>query len=113
MKVRRIIIALVAIAGALAAQPVVNSVLNNASYALPGLPNGGIAQGSIFAVFGTGLGGNDLAQQPSYPLQKTLNGTSIKVTVNGTTVDAIPIYTLAKQVGAVLPSNTRRSGPAR
>jgi uncharacterized protein (TIGR03437 family) len=106
MKVRRIIIALVAIAGALAAQPVVNSVLNNASYALPGLPNGGIAQGSIFAVFGTGLGGNDLAQQPSYPLQKTLNGTSIKVTVNGTTVDAIPIYTLAKQVGAVLPSNT-------
>jgi uncharacterized protein (TIGR03437 family) len=83
-----------------------NAVVNNASYAPRGLPTSGIAQGSIFAIFGTNLGGGTLAQQQSYPLSKALNGTSIKVTVGGTSVDAIPIYTVANQVGAVLPSNT-------
>lgn len=87
-------------------RPGADGVVNNASYAPRGLPNSNIAQGSIFAVFGDNLGPATLAQQPSYPLQKTLGGTSIKVTVGGVTVDAIPIYTVKSQVGAVLPSNT-------
>jgi uncharacterized protein (TIGR03437 family) len=93
-----------------AAQPTIRStpdgVVNNASYSPRGLPNSSIAQGSIFAVFGSNMGGASLAQQPSYPLQKTLAGTAVKVTVGGTSVDAIPIYTVATQVGVVLPSNT-------
>ena len=38
----------------LAAQPVVyeGGVVNNASYALPGLPNAAIARGSMCAIFG-------------------------------------------------------------
>lgn len=83
-----------------------DGVVNNASYVPRGLPNSSVAQGSIFAIFGSNLGPATLAQQPSYPLQKTLGGTSVKVTVGGTPVDAIPIYTVAGQVGAVLPSNT-------
>lgn len=86
------------------AQPVVTGVLNNASYMLPGLPNAAIAQGSVFAIFGTGLGPAALAQQPSYPLQKVLGGTAVKVTAGGKDYDAIPIYTVASQVGAIMPS---------
>jgi uncharacterized protein (TIGR03437 family) len=82
------------------------AVVNNASYAPAGLPNSAVAQGSIFAIFGSNLGPANIAQQPSYPLQRTLAGTSVRVTVGGTTVDAIPIYTVSSQVGAVLPSNT-------
>jgi uncharacterized protein (TIGR03437 family) len=90
------------------AQPTIapGGIYNSASYNPSGLPNGDIAQGSVIAIFGSNLGPANVAQQPSYPLQTTLAGTSIKITVNGTTVDAIPIYTLAGQVGAVVPSRT-------
>ena len=85
-------------AGAVA-QPVVSSsgILNGASYALPGLPNAGIAQGSIFIVFGQDLGPATIAQVSHFPLPTSqgLAGTSIKITVAGTTVDAIMLYTLA------------------
>jgi uncharacterized protein (TIGR03437 family) len=87
-------------------RPGPDGIVNNASYAQRGLPNSGIAQGAIFAIFGDNLGPANLTTQPSYPLQKTLGGTSVKVTMGGTTRDAIPIYTIQGQVGAVLPSNT-------
>jgi hypothetical protein len=38
------------------AQPIVRAALNAVSYTAPGLPGSGIAQGSIFAVFGSNLG---------------------------------------------------------
>src|SRR5438309_11572263 len=78
----------------------VSAVLNGASYALPGLPNAGIAQGSILIVFGQNLGPAAIVQVNKFPLptSQCLAGTSIKVTVNGTTVDAIMLYTLATQV---------------
>lgn len=90
------------------AQPSVptGGALNSASYAYVGLPNSGIAQGSIFVVFGTNIGPTTLQQVQAFPLQKTLAETSIQVTVNGTTVDALPLYTSATQVAAMLPSNT-------
>ncbi|MBZ5724251.1 MAG: hypothetical protein LAP87_04575 [Acidobacteriia bacterium] len=81
-------------------------VVSNATYAARGLPNSGIAQGSIFAIFGTNLGPAALTQQPSYPLNTTLGGTSVKVTVGGVSKDAIPAYVLATQIGAILPSDT-------
>jgi uncharacterized protein (TIGR03437 family) len=92
------------------AQPAIASlgIRNGASYALPGLPNSGIAQGSLFIVFGQNMGPAKIVQVSSYPLPTSagLAGTSIQVTINGTTVDAIMLYTLATQVAAVLPSST-------
>src|SRR5438105_15012762 len=97
------------------AQPAIGSggVLNAASYAFEGLPNSAIAQGSIFVVFGTALGppppSGQVATSASFPLPTVLpasTGTSIDVTVNGTTVHALMIYTSPTQIAAVLPSNT-------
>src|SRR5262249_4835970 len=74
-----------------AAQPSVtkNGVLNAASYSIVGLPNSSIAQGSMFIVFGTKLGATSDLSTLSFPLPTTLLGTSVKVTVGSTSVDAI------------------------
>jgi uncharacterized protein (TIGR03437 family) len=95
-------------ASQLAASPTFTGVVNPASNIPPGLPNYGIAQGSIFVAYGAGLGPASLVQASSLPLPSTagLAGTSITVTVNGTTVAAPMIYTLQSQVAAVLPSTT-------
>ena len=62
-------------------------IVNAASYRRVGLPNSGIAQGSIFLVFGSNLGPAQLTTDPDFPLGTSLAGTSIKVTVNAVTVD--------------------------
>src|SRR5579862_3120596 len=83
-----------------------SGVLNAASYAYPGNPNGAIAEGSMFNIFGTGLGPQNIVGATSLPLQQNLAGTSVSVTVNGTTVQCYMLYTLATQIAAILPSNT-------
>lgn len=85
-----------------------NGIRNGASYALPGMPNAGIAQGSIFVIFGDNMGPAALVQVSQFPLPTSqgLAGTSVKITVGSTTVDAIMLYTLKTQVAAVVPSNT-------
>lgn len=92
------------------AQPAIAGlgVRNGASYALPGLPSSSIAQGSIFVIFGQRLGPEQKVDVDRFPLPTAngLAGTSIQVTVAGTSVDAIMLYTLSTQVSAVLPSNT-------
>ncbi len=92
------------------AQPVVSAggILNAASYALTGLPNSGIAQGSLFIVFGSGLGPPAISQVGAFPLPTAagLSGTSIKVTVNNVALDVPMVYTLATQIAGVLPSKT-------
>ncbi|MBC8166330.1 MAG: hypothetical protein H7Y20_10710 [Bryobacteraceae bacterium] len=106
MKVYFRIIGLSALAAcAASAQPVVSAALNNASYALPGQTNSGIARGSLFAVFGTGLATSNLTAT-AFPLSANMGGTSVRVTVGTTSVDALMIYTTAGQIGAMLPSNT-------
>ncbi len=80
-------------------------VLNTASYLLDGLPNSGIAQGSMFVVFGENMGPAELVQAP-VPLPTELAGTSVQVSVGGTTVDALMFFSFATQLAAVLPSNT-------
>ena len=94
-------------AGTAAAQPTVpaGGVVNVASYTPVGLPGSGIAQGSIFTVFGSNLGPANITYA-SYPLPTQLAGTSIQVTVGGVTVNAIMIYSAAGQVAAILPSST-------
>ncbi|HXI44545.1 MAG TPA: hypothetical protein VNH83_31465 [Bryobacteraceae bacterium] len=98
-----------------AAQPAIGTggVLNAASNALSGLPNSAIAQGSIFLVYGTGLGpppptGAPVTYAP-FPLPKVVpapSGTSIRETVGNTAVDALMIYTSPAQIAAILPSQT-------
>jgi uncharacterized protein (TIGR03437 family) len=105
---RHIALLLVAGASMVMAQPSVSNggVVNIASYAPVGLPNSSIAQGSMFAVFGSNIGPSTLQQVSSFPLPQALGGTSIQVTVGGTTVNAYMIYTSASQVAAIMPSNT-------
>jgi uncharacterized protein (TIGR03437 family) len=81
-------------------------VYNTASYVPAGLPGAGIAQGSLFVVFGSNMGPGNLAAASSYPYPTSLNGTSMSVTVSGTTVKPYMVYTSAGQVGGLMPSNT-------
>jgi uncharacterized protein (TIGR03437 family) len=91
------------------ATPTIGALSNNYSYTLPGLPNYGIAPGSIFVIFGTNLNSQAFSglQSSGAPgLQTTLNGTSISVTVNAVTTQPFIYYASATQVAAVLPSTT-------
>lgn len=109
------------------AQPVVKQVSNAASesLALTGtqgdwetLPDASIAQGSYFSVYGTGFGVASSTCATNYyncywkpyPLPTSLQGTSVSVTVSGTTVSAYIEYAAQSsggaQINAVLPSNT-------
>ena len=90
------------------AQPVITStdVENSASFLVQGLPGSGIAQGSIFTIFGTGVGPATLVQAGSLPLQTSLGGTSVTVTVGGQTVKAYILAAVSYQVNALLPSTT-------
>jgi uncharacterized protein (TIGR03437 family) len=83
------------------AQPVVpaNGVMNAASYGVLQATGAGIAPGSIFVVFGSGLG-PEMLLRSEYPLKTDLAGTSIRI---GET-PAFLLYSLATQVAAVAPS---------
>lgn len=87
--------------------PIPAAVVNAASSVTPGLPNGDIAEGSIFVIFGTGMGPNGLQQVTSYPLPTSqgLAGTTVRATIGSVDRDCIMIYTSANQVAAILPSN--------
>lgn len=80
-------------------------ILNAASFAGPGIPNGAIARGSVFSIFGRSLGPAAGAQVSAFPLGTAFQGVSIRVTQGATVVDAIPIYVAAGQINAILPSN--------
>ena len=88
------------------AQPAITNVTNAASYAANGLPGAGIAQGSIFVVFGRNMGPASLVQSGlPRPTAAGLAGTRVRITVNATNYDAPMIYTSAGQVAAIMPSN--------
>lgn len=88
------------------AQPQIYTVMNSASYA-----ERQIAQGSIFVVFGYGIGPAQLQQSSSYPLPTQLAGASIQVISGGTVLDCPMLYVSSSQAAAILPSNTPL-GPA-
>jgi uncharacterized protein (TIGR03437 family) len=103
---QRLFLAFIMAAATLAAQsPLLNLVVNAASGIPPGSPNAGIAQGSLFRLWGVGLGPSTL-QMASPPLPPTLSGTSITVTVSGVTITAPMYFVGIGQVSGVLPSNT-------
>ena len=88
------------------AQPIIFSAVNSASY-----ENSMIAPGSIFTVFGFGIGPEQLQSASTYPLPERLAGTSIQVTAGSTVLNCPMIYASLKQSAAILPSNTP-AGPA-
>jgi uncharacterized protein (TIGR03437 family) len=90
------------------AQPVISpgGVVNAASYIRSGFPNSGIAQGSLFVIFGRDLGPAELRSFSGLPKPTSLAGTSVRVTAGGATVDAFLYYTSSSQVAAILPSRT-------
>lgn len=94
--------------GAANAAPAITMLQNNYSFLLPGVPNYGIAPGSLFVILGTGLSVDQPAalQSSAAGLPTTLNQTSVAVTVNGTTTHPALYYTSATALGAVLPSTT-------
>jgi uncharacterized protein (TIGR03437 family) len=89
--------------------PFIYWVQNNYSLLLPGVPNYGIAPGSLFTIQGLNLSGNSAAvlQSSAAPgLPTTLNQTSLSATVNGVTTTPVLYYTSEAAVAAVLPSTT-------
>jgi uncharacterized protein (TIGR03437 family) len=84
--------------------------VNAANYRVPGMPGAGVAQGSIFILYGTFLGPGSLVQANSLPLPITLGDTSVTVTVGAVTLNCYMIYSSADQVAMVLPSNTPVGG---
>lgn len=101
---------LCALAVAIPCARAVPAILNNASYAKDGALNRAIAQGSVFTIFGSGLGPATIAQVQTYPLPTDLVGTSVKVSILGRTVVAYPLYVTDGQVGPFLPSSALGSG---
>jgi uncharacterized protein (TIGR03437 family) len=101
----------------LAAGQAVTSVVNAASNipgtittsstTASGLPNAGIAQGSIFIVYGASLGPNNIAVEPVPFQDMNVGGTSMAVTAaNGQVINVPMYYASATQVAGLLPSNT-------
>src|SRR5260370_30317671 len=110
---RLLAIALVLISSALG-QPVISGIVNAARYAsAPNDTSGNrignniIAQGSIFAVFGSGMGPATLTFAAGLPLPTSVpdaNGTSIAISGGGKTVNAYMVYTSAGQPSPILTS---------
>lgn len=82
-----------------------HQVINAASYYAPGLPGGSIAQGSLFSIFGSGLGPSQGVSQNSFPLTTSFSNVSVQITQGSTTVNAIPVYVSQSQINAIMPSN--------
>jgi uncharacterized protein (TIGR03437 family) len=88
--------------------PTIAAAVNNYGGIAPGLPNYGIAPGSLFALYGTSLAAAATSLQDSRPpgLQTTLNNVTVTVTVGGSSVTC-PLYSVSPtQIDAVLPGNT-------
>ncbi len=93
----------------LAAQPVISAIENNYSYIPAGLPNYGIAQGSIFVIFGQNLAPATSGLQ-SVPLKATLSGVSVQFSVQGVMTQALLYYVTPTQIAGILPSATPAKG---
>jgi uncharacterized protein (TIGR03437 family) len=93
--------------GAAFAQPAIfyRGIVNSANYAGSGLPSGGVAQGSLFTIFGSSLGPTTGVSAPGYPLNATLQGVSISLTQGATQLTVYPLYVSAGQIDAIMPSN--------
>ena len=91
----------------LSAQPTVflRGIVNAGSSAPAGLPSGGIARGSLFTIYGSGIGPPTGVSATTYPVGTSLAGVTINIIQGSTQVSALPVYVSAGQVNALMPSN--------
>ncbi|HEY4361753.1 MAG TPA: hypothetical protein VGN17_12315 [Bryobacteraceae bacterium] len=80
-------------------------IVNAATSAPGGLPNGSIALGSFFSIYGNLLGPAQSSKAQSFPLSTTLANVSITVGQGTAAVKAFPYYVSAGLIDAILPSN--------
>lgn len=82
MRVTPLAVVTLAVISLVRAQAVIDAggIVNNASYRKASVPESGIAQGSLFAVFGEKLGPPEVFVAGAWPLQGSLAGTSVEVT---------------------------------
>jgi len=105
-------VALLCAASAALAQPAVsaNGMVNAASAVQAGLPNGDVAQGSIFSIYGNNMGpAAPGVSATSFPLPSSqgLGGVTVQIQDSaGATRYAILLFVSAGQINAVLPSAT-------
>ncbi|HTW67555.1 MAG TPA: hypothetical protein VME17_23210 [Bryobacteraceae bacterium] len=102
----RITLAMLIAVTAYGQKPIISyrGIVNPASYMPPGLPAGGIAQGSQFSIFGKNIGPSS-SPALAYPLQTTLGSVSVTITQGKTSVSAYPVFVSPGQVNAILPSD--------
>ncbi|HHN72992.1 MAG TPA: hypothetical protein ENK13_02780, partial [Thermopetrobacter sp.] len=92
--------------GAAAPRIGAGGVVGGARYLPDWHPQGGIAQGSIFVIFGQDLGPENLEVVKEFPVPAELAGTRVQVVAGGVTLDCPVIYTSAGQAAAIMPSKT-------
>jgi uncharacterized protein (TIGR03437 family) len=97
--------AVAGLATAAQAQPKIAGLTNNYSFIPSGMPNYGIAQGSIFVIFGENLAQVSTPVQ-GVPLPLSMGGVSLSVAVGSATTQPILYYISPSQIGAILPSTT-------
>ena len=86
-------------------QPSLQGIVNAASNIQIRLPNAPIAPGALFVIYGSGLGPDNMVQSLTFPISTSLSGTSVRIDMNGTIVNAPVVYTSARQLAAIMPSN--------
>jgi uncharacterized protein (TIGR03437 family) len=82
-----------------------HGIVNAASFAAPGLPNGSIAEGSLFTIFGSAIGPSSSVTASRFPLGTTLAGVSITVSQGTAQLAAIPVFVSQNQIDALMPSD--------
>jgi len=104
---KQLVFCVLTVAAASAAPAIrTGGVVNAATNTPLGTQGSGIAQGSYFAIYGTGLG-PDTSASGSVPYPSTLGGASVSITPSGgPAVPAFLTYAQAGQINAILPSNT-------
>ncbi len=82
-----------------------NGIVNSASFMNRILAAGPIARGSIFTIFGGGIGPAVGVAVTSFPLGTELGGVRIRVFTLDGEVEAIPLFVSAGQINAIMPSD--------
>ncbi len=101
-----VFVAIVSFPHSMDAQSIGPFISNNYNYVQPYMPNYGIAQGSIFVIAGAPENMTESTASQGVPLQTTLAGVMVTVTVGNITTQAIPYYVSPSQITAILPSRT-------
>ena len=82
-----------------------DGIVSAASFVNCVMPAGGIAQGSIFTIFGSDIGPDPAVAVSSFPLGTELGGVEIRVFTATTEYRAIPLFVGRGQINAIMPSN--------